>query len=94
MADEDFGLGDIAGPDSDEQLGLVLKSSFLFWDSTHRGHREFDEPAPSVQLQSLPQDKQGLLRHLQKTNPEALALAGDWDGTARQLIRVQEQIEL
>ncbi len=60
----------------------------------HQGHREFDEPAPSVQLQSLPQDKQGLLRHLQKTNPEALALAGDWDGTARQLIRVQEQIEL
>jgi U3 small nucleolar RNA-associated protein 3 len=53
-----------------------------------------DEPALSVQLQSLPQDKQGLLRHLQKTNPEALALAGDWDSAARQLIKTQEQIAL
>ncbi|KAI0084824.1 Sas10 C-terminal domain-containing protein [Irpex rosettiformis] len=76
MADEDFGLGDIAEADIDEQTG------------------EFEEPAPSVQLQSLPQDKHGLLRHLQKTNPEALALAGDWDNTARQLIKIQEQIEL
>ncbi|KAI0693985.1 Sas10 C-terminal domain-containing protein [Cytidiella melzeri] len=53
---------------------------------------EFDEPVPPVQLQSLPQDKLGLLRHLQKTSPEALALAGDWDSAARQLIKAQEQI--
>ncbi|KAI0338936.1 hypothetical protein BDW22DRAFT_1401037 [Trametopsis cervina] len=53
---------------------------------------DFDEPVPSVQLQSLPQDKQGLLRHLQKTSPETLALAGDWDSAARILIRTQQQI--
>jgi len=53
---------------------------------------DLEEPVPFVQLQSLPQDKQGLLRHLEKTNPEALALAGDWDSAARLLIRTQQQI--
>ncbi|PPQ72293.1 hypothetical protein CVT26_007124 [Gymnopilus dilepis] len=46
------------------------------------------EPIPSA-LPTLPTDKQSLLRHLEKTNPEALALARDWDDTARNLERIR-----
>lgn len=44
-------------------------------------------------IQSLPQDREGLLRHLEKTNPESLALARDWDDTARSLIKAQNTLE-
>ncbi|EMD40075.1 hypothetical protein CERSUDRAFT_92569 [Gelatoporia subvermispora B] len=47
--------------------------------------------APSA-VQSLPQDKQALLRHLEKTNPEALALARDWDDVAHKLVKAQNRI--
>ncbi|KAF8809583.1 hypothetical protein BYT27DRAFT_7187900 [Phlegmacium glaucopus] len=43
-------------------------------------------------LPSLPTDKKGLLRHLEKTSPESLALARDWDETARNLQRTRERI--
>jgi len=50
-------------------------------------------------LDSLPEtiplsmDKKSLLRHLEKTNPESLALAKDWDGVAHQLHRTRLKIE-
>ncbi|KAI0771179.1 Sas10 C-terminal domain-containing protein [Trametes elegans] len=50
-----------------------------------------DEPAEPA-VQPLPQDKQALLRHLEKTNPEALALANDWDDVAHSLVKSQAKI--
>ncbi|EED81030.1 predicted protein [Postia placenta Mad-698-R] len=49
-----------------------------------------DLPAPAVQ--PLPQDKPSLLRHLEKTSPESLALARDWDDIARQLLQTQVKL--
>ena len=37
-------------------------------------------------------DKKSRLRHLEKTNPEALALARDWDDTARSLQKTRDRI--
>ena len=50
-----------------------------------------DEPVQPVV--ELPQDKQSLLRHLEKTNPEALALAHDWDDVAYNVIKCKSKIE-
>jgi U3 small nucleolar RNA-associated protein 3 len=50
---------------------------------------ETDE-APSIP--SLPKDRQSLFRHLEKTNPEALALARDWDDTVWALMNTQKKI--
>ena len=51
-----------------------------------------DEPEQSA-VQQLPQDKQSLLRHLEKTNPEALALAQDWEDVAYSLVKSKARIE-
>lgn len=51
------------------------------------------EPAAPA-IQKLPEDRTALLRHLEKTNPEALALAGDWDDAARSLVKTQSKIAL
>ena len=51
-----------------------------------------EEPSEPV-VQQLPQDKQSLLRHLEKTNPEALALANDWDDVAYSLVKSKAKIE-
>ncbi|KAF7985511.1 hypothetical protein HWV62_3725 [Athelia sp. TMB] len=42
---------------------------------------------------TFPQDKQELLRHLEKTNPESLALARDWDDTAWSLVKAQTKLK-
>ncbi|KAF8158323.1 Sas10 C-terminal domain-containing protein [Crassisporium funariophilum] len=49
------------------------------------------DAAPSI-IPSLPTDQKGLLRHLEKTSPESLALARDWDETARNLQKSRERI--
>lgn len=49
-----------------------------------------EAPAPIVQ--PLPQDKASLLRHLEKTNPEALALARDWDDVACKLTQAESKL--
>ncbi|KAF8349315.1 Sas10 C-terminal domain-containing protein [Amanita rubescens] len=46
------------------------------------------EPAPVV-LPALPNDKKSLLRHLEKNNPEALALARDWEDAVQSLPTVR-----
>ena len=66
-----------------------MKTVFIL---TH-SNSDFIEPAAPV-IPKLPEDKNSLLRHLEKTNPEALALAGDWDDAARSLIRTQSKLEL
>lgn len=42
---------------------------------------------------TFPQDRQELLRHLEKTNPESLALARDWDDTAWSLVKAQTKLK-
>ena len=54
--------------------------------------REPIEEAPPVVIASLPTDKRGLIRHLETTNPEALALARDWDDIAKALVKTQEKV--
>lgn len=49
-----------------------------------------EQPRPTINL-SL-NDKKAVLQHLERENPEALALARDWDDTARNLIEMQAKI--
>lgn len=41
----------------------------------------------------IPEDPQAIVRHLQMTNPEALALARDWEDVAEDLITAQQAIQ-
>ncbi|KII86949.1 hypothetical protein PLICRDRAFT_43637 [Plicaturopsis crispa FD-325 SS-3] len=49
------------------------------------------EPVPGPREQ-LPQDKKSLIRHLEKTSPETLSLARDWEETAYNLVKTQQKI--
>ncbi|KAJ3517435.1 hypothetical protein NLJ89_g496 [Agrocybe chaxingu] len=49
------------------------------------------DSTPSIIL-SLPSDKKSLLRHLERTDPLSLALARDWDETARTLQKTRERV--
>ncbi|KAH9045031.1 Sas10 C-terminal domain-containing protein [Lactarius hengduanensis] len=75
MADDDFGLADIAREDAEEAEDPLL------------------EPASVVTTRPIPLDKNGALRHIEKTNPETLALAYDWDDIAAKVVRAQEKIK-
>ncbi|KAG6841964.1 hypothetical protein C0991_004455 [Blastosporella zonata] len=48
------------------------------------------EPTPVVQ--TLPQDKKLIIRHLEKTSPETLALARDWEDAIETLASTQEKL--
>ncbi|KAH9060485.1 Sas10 C-terminal domain-containing protein [Lactarius vividus] len=75
MADDDFGLADIAREDGEEVEDPLL------------------EPASVVTTRPIPLDKNAALRHIEKTNPETLALAYDWDDIAAKVVRAQEKIK-
>ncbi|KAJ7069873.1 Sas10 C-terminal domain-containing protein [Mycena amicta] len=49
-----------------------------------------EEATPSVD--AGPQDPHSLIRHLEKTNPETLALARDWEETAESLSKTRQKI--
>ncbi|KAI0274240.1 Sas10 C-terminal domain-containing protein [Russula aff. rugulosa BPL654] len=51
------------------------------------------EPAMVVTTQPIPLDKKDALRHLEKTNPETLALANDWEDIAAKVVHTQEKIK-
>ena len=92
MTDDDFGLNDnpeVVQKDSDIEYGHCPPHPFAI--STDPPSSGVAESTPSV-LPSLPTDKKGLLRHLEKTSPESLALARDWDETARNLHKAQERM--
>ena len=55
------------------------------WDS------DVEDPLPSV-LPPPTTDKKALLRHLEKTSPEALALARDWEDTVHSLETTKQKI--
>jgi hypothetical protein len=44
-------------------------------------------------VQPKPLDKRDALRHIEKTNPETLALAYDWEDIAIKVVRTQEKIK-
>ena len=46
-----------------------------------------------VASQPAPLDKKDALRHMEKTNPETLALAYDWEDIAAKVVHVQEKIK-
>ncbi|KAI0036426.1 Sas10 C-terminal domain-containing protein [Vararia minispora EC-137] len=46
-----------------------------------------------VAVQPLQQDKKSLIRHLEKTSPETLALANDWEDTALKVVKAQNRIQ-
>ncbi|THV05235.1 hypothetical protein K435DRAFT_826449 [Dendrothele bispora CBS 962.96] len=52
------------------------------------------EEPPVTTGPSLPQDKGSLLRHLEKTDPESLALARDWTDTAENLIKTRQKLQI
>ncbi|KAF8490792.1 Sas10 C-terminal domain-containing protein [Russula emetica] len=51
------------------------------------------EPAMVVATQAIPLDKKDALKHLEKTNPETLALANDWEDIAARVVHTQEKIK-
>ncbi|KAG6918741.1 hypothetical protein DXG01_011932 [Tephrocybe rancida] len=50
------------------------------------------EPTPVI-VQPLPHDKKLVLRHLEKTSPETLALARDWEEAIESLAKTKERIQ-
>lgn len=52
---------------------------------------ELPENTPIV-MTALPQDKNSIIHHLEKTSPETLALARDWEDTAQNLVDTQVEI--
>nr|GAT58777.1 predicted protein [Mycena chlorophos] len=50
------------------------------------------EEEQAAVMESVPQDPQALIRHLEKTNPESLALARDWEETAERLTETRQKI--
>jgi hypothetical protein len=46
-----------------------------------------------VAAQATPLDKKAALRLMEKTNPETLALAYDWEDIAAKVVRAQEKIK-
>lgn len=93
LTEDDFGLGDAVEKTTDSPDEYVLHASFIFVIcSTNCIPSILEEPvAPTIQ--TLPQDKPSLLRHMEKTNPEALALARDWEDVAYTLTETQAKIE-
>jgi U3 small nucleolar RNA-associated protein 3 len=49
-----------------------------------------EESAPTEEPVS--QDPKSLIRHLEKTSPETLALARDWEDTAENLVKTRQKI--
>ncbi|TEB39927.1 hypothetical protein FA13DRAFT_39381 [Coprinellus micaceus] len=51
-----------------------------------------EEPVPAAKP-VLPTEPKALLRHLEKTSPEAVALARDWEDVSEKLLNYQEQVK-
>ncbi|KAF8635802.1 hypothetical protein AX15_000009 [Amanita polypyramis BW_CC] len=71
------------------------ENDFGLNDPYYENAKEADglpEPAQAV-LPVLPQDRKSIMRHLQKNNPEALALAGDWEDSIQNLTKTREKLD-
>ncbi|EGN92133.1 hypothetical protein SERLA73DRAFT_173106 [Serpula lacrymans var. lacrymans S7.3] len=75
---------------------VILEEDFGFGEvvagDEHTEETDILMEESEVSKPSLPQDKKSLIRYLEKENPEALALARDWDDTAWNLVQTQAKI--
>ena len=87
--EDDFGLGggleDELAPEVEYVVSATCLSCLIF-----RFRDLLEEPSQHVL--KVTGDKNVVLRHLEKENPEALALARDWDDTAHNLVEIQAKI--
>ncbi|KAF8587581.1 hypothetical protein K439DRAFT_810748 [Ramaria rubella] len=81
MVDEDFGL--------DYVVDLVADDAML--EDGEFAAVSSSTVVPTVP--TLPLDKASTIRHLEKTSPETLALAREWDDIVRDLVRVQRRLD-
>ncbi|KAL5512808.1 hypothetical protein ACEPAG_3074 [Sanghuangporus baumii] len=77
MREEDFGYSEALQNAS----SVDLKPADDFW-----------RPEESVPVPAVGADKVSILRHLQRTNPEALALAFEWEDIARSVIKTEKKL--
>ncbi len=92
MLDDDFGLADI----NQDDMEVTEECVCPFFDGVCDDlitSSPFLEPAMVVATQPIPLDKKDALRHLEKTNPETLALAYDWEDIAAKVVHTQEKIK-
>ncbi|KAL5501422.1 SAS10 [Sanghuangporus vaninii] len=77
MREEDFGYSEAL-----QNASLVdLKPVDDFW-----------KPEKSVPATTVGADKVSILRHLQRTNPETLALAFEWEDIARSVVKTEKKL--
>ncbi|OAX44281.1 hypothetical protein K503DRAFT_706552 [Rhizopogon vinicolor AM-OR11-026] len=60
-------------------------------ETTNEVEDSLEEPSQPI-LKVVSGDKNAVLQHLEIENPEALALARDWDDTARNLVETQAKV--
>lgn len=89
MNDEDFGLEDSI--EANVTGGSEYVCSLWMGHPSNTSFSHLDEE--SVPVQPVLQDKPSILRHLQKTDPECLALAGDWTDSATTLMKTKQKLE-
>lgn len=92
MLDDDFGLADVDQGDAEETEECVCPV-LLCVRSDRNVPSPFLEPVTVVTGQPTPLDKKAALRQMEKTNPETLALAYDWEDIADKVVRTQEKIK-
>jgi U3 small nucleolar RNA-associated protein 3 len=92
MLDDDFGLADLDQGD-DEETEECVCSVLLCVRGDRSASSPFLEPTMVVSTQPTPLDKKAALRQMEKTNPETLALAYDWEDIAEKVVRTQEKIK-
>jgi U3 small nucleolar RNA-associated protein 3 len=90
LEDADFGLEDAFDVATHERTEYAT-ISFLFRRNNYLYYSELPEHAPAV-IAPLPQDANSIIRHLEKTSPETLALTRDWEDTAHSLMETQAEI--
>jgi U3 small nucleolar RNA-associated protein 3 len=90
LEDADFGLEDAYDITTHQGTEYAIMS-FLFRLISYLCYSELPEHAPAVVVPP-PQDTNSLIRHLEKTSPETLALTRDWEDTAHSFMDTQAEI--
>jgi U3 small nucleolar RNA-associated protein 3 len=91
LEDVDFGLNDafdITGIHTGTEYATMF---FPFRLTVYFFPSKLPDNIPVV-TSPIPQDTNSIIRHLEKTNPETLALTRDWEDTAYSLMETQAEI--
>jgi len=67
--------------------------SSLSYSQVYGSTSSLTEALPKVATQPIYQDKKATIQHLERTSPETLALANDWDDIAHKLMRSQDKVK-